>query len=372
MNSVSQDLKALLRVLLWYIRRKIHILAHNFERFKNWVVNLLMHRRGALQSRVWHGSMFTLISVGLLTSGVFGGSSLVSSSYPGIGGPDPRFIAAFEPYPNGLVVESAQDPHTDISVKPRAEIEDYEVEQGETISSIAKKKGISIDTIKWANDLTSDAIKPGQTLKILPVTGIAHTVSSGDTLSSVAKKYEAEPQAIMDFPFNDVPDDFSLRIGQVLIVPDGIKPESKPTTPRRAQPQYLAKGPSSPVFEALGGARFVWPTGGNISQYYAWYHPGIDIANKVAPGVAAADGGRVILAGWPDYSGYGNRVVIDHGNGYQTLYAHLSNIYVTVGQTASRGQIIGQMGSTGRSTGTHLHLEIHFKGVPINPLAILK
>jgi murein DD-endopeptidase MepM/ murein hydrolase activator NlpD len=371
-NSVSQDLKALLRVLLWYIRRKIHLLAIYFEKSKNLSVELLMQRRGALQSKVWHGSMFTLASVGLLTSGVFGGQSLVSSSYPGIGGPDPRFIAAFEPYPNGLIIESSQDTITDISVKPRAEIEDYEVQDGETISSIAKKFGISVDTIKWANDITSDSIKPGQTLKILPVTGIAHTVKSGDTLESVAKKYDAEAQAILVFPFNDVPDDFSLRVGQVLIVPEGVKPESATVTPKKQQPQYLAQGPSSPAFQAAGGAKFVWPTGGSLTQNFAWYHPGIDVANRAAPGISASDGGRVMVAGWPDNSGYGNRIVIDHGNGYQTLYAHLSNIYVTAGQTVSRGQIIGQMGSTGRSTGTHLHFEIHFKGVAVNPLAILK
>ena len=155
-------------------------------------------------------------------------------------------------------------------------------------------------------------------------------------------------------------------------MPDGVKPDSPKTTPKRQQPQYLAQGPSSPVFQALGGAKFVWPTGGGLTQYFAWYHPGIDVANRAAPGIAASDGGKVIVAGWPDGSGYGNRVVLDHGNGYQTLYAHLSNVYVTSGQTVSRGQVIGQMGSTGRSTGTHLHFEIHFKGVPVNPLAILK
>ena len=78
------------------------------------------------------------------------------------------------------------------------------------------------------------------------------------------------------------------------------------------------------------------------------------------------------MAGWPDGQGYGNRVVLDHGNGYRSMYAHLSNVYVSVGETVSRGQLIGQMGSTGRSTGTHLHLEIHYNGVPVNPLAILK
>jgi len=332
---------------------------------------VLMAGRGIHRKRFWHGSIIALALVALLTSGVFGGQSLISASYPGIGGPDPRFVTAFEPFPNGPILQIFQDPHTDISQKPRSEIIDYKVEEGDTISKIAQKFGISQDTIKWTNDITNvNQVKPGQTLKILPVTGVSHIVKSGDTLESVAKKYSAEAQAMVDFPFNDVPDDFKLKVGQLLIVPDGSPPEVK--LPSRPQPQYLAQGPASPAFQAPFGAQFIWPAGGQISQYYAWYHPGVDVANRSAPGIAAADGGTVMVAGWPDGGGYGNRVVLDHGNGYTSLYAHLSNVYVSVGETISRGQLVGQMGSTGRSTGTHLHLEIHYKGVPINPLAILK
>lgn len=373
MNSLLDDLKALSRALVWYSKRKVVFFSHRFETFKNFVKEVLMKGRGVHQKRFWHGSIIALATVGILTSGVFGGQSLISSTYPGIGGPDPRFVSAFEPFPNGPVIEGFQDTHTEYSVKPRSEIIEYEVETGDTISSIALKFGISLDTIKWANNITNvNSVKPGQTLKILPETGVAHTVKSGETLESIAKKYSAEPQAMVDFPFNDVPDDFSLRVGQVLIVPGGTPPEVAAPAKPRAQPQYLAQGPQSPAFSAPFGAQFIWPAGGSISQYYAWYHPGVDIANRGAPGIAATDGGTVVVAGWPDSQGYGNRVVIDHGNGYRSLYAHLSNVYVSIGETVSRGQLIGQMGSTGRSTGTHLHLEIHYKGVPLNPLAILK
>lgn len=330
-----------------------------------------MRERGVHQKRFWHGSIIGLASVGVLTSGILGGQSLISSSYPGIGGPDPRFAQTFEPFPNGPLIQGFQDTHTDISQKPRSEIIEIKVQSGDTISSIGQKFGISQETIKWANNLASDQIKPGETLKILPVTGVSVTVKSGDSLESVAKKFSGEQQAILDFPFNDIPDDFTLKSGQLLIIPDGIPPEVK-NPPRKPQPQYLAQGPSSPAFSAPGGAQFIWPTGGSITQYFAWYHQGIDIAQRSAPGVAATDGGVVIVAGWPDNSGYGNRVVLDHGNGYSSLYGHLANIYVSVGETVSRGQLIGQMGSTGRSTGTHLHLEIHYKGVAVNPLAILK
>lgn len=372
MNSLADDIRALSHALIWYSRKKIKYFAHKFEGFKNFVVEVLMQGRGINQKRFWHGSIIALTSVGILTSGVFGGQSLISATYPGIGGPDPRFTDAFEPFPAGPILEAFPDTQTIISQKPRSEIIEYKVESGDTISSIGQKFGISADTIKWANDLTSDQIKPGQTLKILPVSGVSHIVKSGDNLESVAKKYSAESQAILDFPFNDVPDDFSLRIGQLLIIPDGIPPEVKAPPKVKPQPKYLAQGPQSPTFQAPFGASFIWPAGGSLSQYFAWYHPGIDIANRSSPGIAASDGGVVVVAGWPDGQGYGNRIVLDHGNGYRSLYAHLSNIYVSVGETVSRGQLIGQMGSTGRSTGTHLHLEIHYKGVPVNPLSILK
>lgn len=372
MNSLREDLRALLHALIWYSKRKIVYFSHKFETFKNVVKEVLMQGRGMHRKRFWHGSIIALTLVAILTSGVFGGQSLISASYPGIGAADPRFVTAFEPFPNGPILQGLQDPHTNISQKPRSEIVEYKVETGDTVSSIAQKFDISADTIKWANDITDvNQVKPGQVLKILPITGVSHVVKEGDTLESVAKKYSAEPQAILDFPFNDVPDDFKLKVGQLLIVRDGSPPEVK--APKiRPQPQYLAQGPQSPAFQAPFGAQFIWPTGGQITQYFAWYHPGVDIANRAGPGVAAADGGTVVVAGWPDSYGYGNRVVIDHENGYQSLYAHLSNIYVSVGEKVSRGQLVGQMGSTGRSTGTHLHLEIHYKGVAINPLAILK
>ena len=122
----------------------------------------------------------------------------------------------------------------------------------------------------------------------------------------------------------------------------------------------------------VASGQFVWPTAGSITQRFVWYHKGVDIANRTAPNILAADSGRVVIAGWPDANGYGNRVIIDHGNGYKTLYAHMSKIFVISGQTVSRGSAIGQMGSTGRSTGAHLHFEIIQNGVYLNPLNFLK
>ncbi len=372
MNPIHKDIKDLLKFIVVYQSRKTKYLARKFEEFKANVVVLLMHKRGRFQKHVWHTSMIGLTSIALLTSGVFGNNALVASTFPGMVDQDPRQIQTFDPNASGVSLNALSDVRTLVSSKPRSEIIEYEVKSGETLSSIAEKYGIDVDTIKWENNITDfDSLKPGDKIAILPVSGVAHTVSSGDTLESVAKKYSAEPQAILDFPFNDIPDDFALQIGQVLIVPDGVPPEVKAPARQRIVPRYIAEGPTSPAFSAPGGGNFIWPSStSGISQYFAWYHPGIDLPNRNAPAVAASDGGVVVIAGWPD--NYGNRIMIDHGNGYTTLYAHLSNIYISSGQSVSRGQAIGQMGSTGRSTGIHLHFEIRYNGIAINPLSILR
>lgn len=377
MNSLLSDLKSFIKFLFIYQSRKTKKIARQFEKFKNLMVEILMHRRGKFQKYVWHTSMIVLASVAVIASGLLGGSkAVISSTLPGIGGKDPRLIETFDPFASGVSVSSLTQLNTSISEKPRSEIIEYELKEGETLSHVAEKHNISVDSIKWANNLTDNdlkTIRPGQKFKILPVSGVAHTVKSGENLESIAKKYTASAQAIVDFPFNDIPDDFKLTAGQTLIVPDGVPPETKAPPKPRAQPQFLAQGPTSQSFNAPGGGSFIWPTTtSGISQYFAWYHPGLDMPNRASPPVAASDGGIVTVAGWPDNWGYGNRVIIDHGNGYTTLYAHLSNIYVTAGQKITRGQVIGQMGTTGRSTGIHLHFEIHFKGIAVNPLAILK
>jgi murein DD-endopeptidase MepM/ murein hydrolase activator NlpD len=374
MNSPKSDLKYLLRYLVIYQSKKSIWAGNKVERFKNSTVDILMLNRGRLQKRIYHGSMITLAGIGVLTSGVMGGNSIVASSLPGSGNEDPRIIQTFDPNTQGISLNSIVNLKTAISDKPRAEIIDYEVKTGETVSQIAEKFGVDTDTIKWANDLTNiNSVKPGDTLKIMPVTGVAVTVKSGDNLESLAKKYSASAQGILDYPFNDVPDDQRLKVGQVLIIPDGSPPEAPAPAKPKVKPQYLAQGSTGPTFSAPAGGSFIWPAASQgVSTYFAWWHPGIDLPNRSAPAIVASDGGRVVVAGWPDNYGYGNRVVIDHGNGYQTLYAHLSNVYVSSGQQVSRGQSIGQMGNTGRSTGTHLHFEIHFRGIAINPLAILR
>jgi hypothetical protein len=229
---------------------------------------------------------------------------------------------------------------------------------------------VSIDTILWENNLKSvEAIKPKQILRILPVTGVRHQVKRGETIYSVAKYYGVNAQNIIDYPFNTFSNDetFALTAGQELIVPEGVKPNNIITGTRN-----IAKT-VAPISGVVGEGNFMWPTGGLITQRYSWYHRAVDIANASNPPVVAAATGTVVTAGW-NGGGYGNYIVIDHGNGYQTLYGHLSNnsMVVKAGDKVKQGQKIGTMGSTGRSTGTHLHFEIKYNGNNLDPLKMLK
>lgn len=255
------------------------------------------------------------------------------------------------------------------------EVITHTVQDGETLSSIASRYGLQPTTIMWENNLTEKAVlKPGQELKILPVDGIRHKVARGETIYTVGKKYgldENQVQMIIDYPFNEFLNDetFELATGQFLVVPEGVKPDTPASSlPRTRVAPVLT--PDAGSVAALGS--FVWPASGQISQGYRFYHKAIDISNRAGGPILAADSGTIIVAGWIDNSGYGNRVMIDHGNGYVTLYAHMSVVQVQVGQRVNRGDVLGQMGSTGRSTGTHLHFEIRHGGVLDNPLSYLQ
>lgn len=259
--------------------------------------------------------------------------------------------------------------YTFVSEKPRAEVAEYEVAEGDTVSTIAERFGVSVETVVWANGLASAnaKIKIGQKLRVPPTTGIVHQVKRGESIYSIAKKYGVSPQVIVDWPYNTFANDetFALAVGQSLMVPDGVMPKEVPVAPKPViQPIDVGAVP--------GTGQFVWPTGGRITQGYKAWHRAIDIANNGLPGVVAADSGVVTVAGWPSPWAYGNRVVINHGNGFETWYGHLSAIYVTPGQRVERGQIIGKMGSTGRSTGPHLHFEIRSGGNLLNPLDYLR
>lgn len=341
-----------------YLFQKLKAAAINFESLKGSLVSFLMAKRGRYSRPFLNLSLFLLVGGGLLAA------PIIAESYP---------TAAQEkldefPSPSTLLTSlnaSEFETKTIISQKPRDTIITYRVKPGDTLSTIAEKFGISIDTVRWANDNLSEkaVLKPGQELKIPPVTGVVHEVKPGESIYSIAKKYQTDPQKIVDFPFNEFADldTFALNIGQTLIVPDGVPPQAQPIVPLPRPTPFLAGGEGT----------LAWPVGGRITQRPVWYHMAVDIANKAAPGIAAAESGVVSVVLYQRY-GYGHHVIIDHGNGLQTLYAHLSQIYVQKGQSVSRGEVIAKMGTTGRSTGVHLHFEVRKNGAPVNPLPYLE
>ncbi len=254
----------------------------------------------------------------------------------------------------------------------RGDIETYVVQAGDTASTIAAEFGVSTKTILWSNNL-SDAslIKPGQTLNILPTTGVAHTVKSGETIDGIAQKYSTTADKIIEF--NNFIDASDLIAGVEIIIPDGEQPAPPPPpkTTQLASVRSVFSGSTTPVggnAAAVSGGSYQWPTScTRISQYYGYRHTGIDIDCEFDDPIYAAEAGTVVSAGWG--GGYGIQVVISHSNGTQTRYAHLSRVDVSAGQTVSKGQWLGPMGSTGYSTGSHLHYEVIVGGSTVNPFS---
>jgi len=227
----------------------------------------------------------------------------------------------------------------------------YIVREGDSLSQIAKMFGVSTNTIIWANDIKrGNLIHEGQTLIILPVTGLKYTVKEGDTLRSIAKKYKGDVNEIANF--NDLPEDGALAIGQEILIPDG----------EISVPRYSSSS-SNRVVRGAGGPSYVgyyvFPVPGARKSQGLHGYNAIDLGASSGTPILAAAAGTVIISrgtGWN--GGYGKYVVVKHGNGTQTLYAHnLSNI-VSVGTNVVRGQVIGYVGSTGKSTGPHVHFEV--------------
>lgn len=247
----------------------------------------------------------------------------------------------------------------------------YTVQDGDTIASIAAKFDVSTNTILWANGLSSrTTIKVGDHITILPITGVLHTVAPGDTVGEIANKYDAKGKDII--AFNGLGDDGKLKIGQKIIIPDGAVAAPAQVPQIVPQGTYVADrdtepGPT-PEPATVIGAGWVWPTvTRHISQYFgASGHTGVDIDNRSRPAVFAAQPGTVQFAGW--LGGYGNLIILDHGSGITTYYAHLEKFYVNRGQQVAKGSAVGKMGSTGHSTGPHVHFEVRKNGRPINPL----
>ncbi len=258
------------------------------------------------------------------------------------------------------------------SAAPRTKIETYIVKEGDTPGGIARRFGLNLTTLYWANNLTSRSyIKPGQELKIPPVDGIIYTIKKGDTVAGIARTYGTKSDTILSY--NRLGPTDKLSYGSIIIIPNGRPPAPPP--PLRPRTVVVPKVPSP---DSLPGGRFLWPVvatatnnGRYITQYFNWRHTGVDIDGDYSNPVVSTEGGVIKLLK-NGRTGYGNQIVVDHENGILTRYAHLSKFLVEQGQRVERGQAIGIVGSTGRSTGTHLHYEIFVNGKRVNPLTYIR
>lgn len=362
LTYLKREFASFLMFLASYTRDKVMFFSNIFEKHKNTVVKSILIKRGKRNRFFLHVSAMAVLSLGVLIS------PLITQENPF--SENENLLSFAQDLSSEQQNLAPQDIfQTQLSEKPRSEIITYTVQKGDTLSGIAKKFGVSEDTLRWRNGLRNDSIAVGDTIEILPVTGIAHKVASGDTIYSIAKKYDSNPQAIVDFPFNDFadPQTFSLVVGQTVIVPEGVQPQAQPTYIARRGPAAI----TSP--RSVSGAGFAWPVQGTMNQYYSWYHRAVDIGAPVGTPIVAAQSGSVsyaIAGGW-NY-GYGTHVIITGANGYQTLYAHMSALNVSSGQSVVAGStVVGWVGLTGRTTGAHLHFEVRSGEGLLNPLSFL-
>lgn len=358
------------RVMGWYLGRKAAFLGMVFETGKGVVVEVLKARRGTYQKPFLHVGMVFLTVTVMLSAPIIVNSYPTSASSGAVLGATPPSAVL-----NASTDISNLDTATIESEKPRRDVENYEVQPGDTLSSIAQKfsganNKLDIGSIAYLNNFAeTKVLRPGDVVKIPPVAGVIVKVKKGDTIASLAKKYGLpSAQPIVDWPYNSFANDetFALTVGQTLVIPSGKPPEEVPVAPLQVRTQTIF---TTPI--AGGSGQFSWPTSGIITQYFTWYHNGVDIANSWGTAVLAADSGRVVSVLNEAY-GYGRHIIIDHGDGLRTLYAHLSESLVGVGDNVSRGQQIGRMGSTGRSTGSHLHFTVFSGNASVNPLGYLK
>ena len=286
-----------------------------------------------------------------------------------------------------------EDIHTNVPERARQDIVKYTVVAGDTIFDIAQKYGLQPETIFAANYyvLLDDphSLQPGQELNILPVDGVYREWQAGEGLNGVAKFYGVTPEDIINYPGNKLDPNTigdyahpNIAPGTWIVVPGGKyqfhSPGSVPYGITRTDPasaQVLGPGYCDPVTGgAVGTGTFAWPAAKHYLSGFDYTpkinHFGIDIAGNLGEGVYATDGGVIVYAGWNNY-GYGNMIMIDHGTGFQSLYAHLSEIYVGCGQSVNQSQAIGAIGSTGLSSGAHLHFEIRTLSNPVNPWDLL-
>jgi len=365
LKKYTHFLRVLISYLILKVRKLISFLVYLIKsafllskNLKEWSISKLIWSRGKLGKPIADFVVITITFLVFLIGGVFNSNRFVNSATtnPDVFKNTTDYLPKFQT----TLLLVPEERKNNESIK-------YTVVEGDTLYSIGNRYKISADAIRYVNNLAdADEIRIGQELVIPPISGIIHKVKNGDTLEKLSKLYDVPSQAIADF--NYLTDLTSLSVGSELVIPDAKIPQQSFAVNTGSQINTT----EAPVY-ASGTKKgwCIWPTTTRIiTQYYSWYHSGLDIATpwfSAMPPLYACASGRVVRAGW-DPTGYGIMVLIDHGNGYQTLYGHLSKLKVSVGQFVKQGTVIGNMGNTGRSTGPHLHFEVRKGSARQNPL----
>ena len=272
---------------------------------------------------------------------------------------------------NSLAIDP--NPRTYQARLPAHNFNIYAVERGETPNQIADKHNISAETLLGGNpwmSQESNALQSGAELIILPIDGVLHTVKPGETLDDIAELYDVTVSDIIGVESNN------LEYPFFRIVPDSdlLIPGATVGQFYWTAPKSVAGVGADGKWAVVGTGSYVWPVNGRcITQYHWAGHAAIDVSMSEGSATVAADRGTVTYASWAagSYFDYGNLIVINHGNGYETLYAHLSNINVYPGQIVQQGEYIGATGNTGRSSGPHIHFELRFRDFRDDPLFFL-
>ena len=278
-------------------------------------------------------------------------------------------------------VTRVTNPHTEIPNAGRQEAIKYTVAEGDSLFGISKQFDIKPETVFWANyDILNgspDMIAPGVELIIPPANGVYYKWKDGDTIQAVADRFYANANDILEAPLNDLDlTDPEVKPDSYIMIPGGKREAVQwfqgqiPRGSAGTLSKFLGEGGcDTSAGGAVGDGSFGWPLSGAVligNDYIAGVHQGIDLGSTSSSTIVAADAGVVVYAGWSN-GGYGNLVVVDHGNGFQTVYAHMSGIAVACGQSVGQGAGLGGVGSTGNSTGPHLHFEIRYMGLNDNP-----
>lgn len=330
-------------------------------------------------------SILAVSGLGVFIRSAFMSSSVFAASSPAMqpasasGAVSPSIeLADLPPYTvdalGSAEIVRVSEMRTIVPDRPRLKVVQYVVQAGDTLFAIAEDFGLKAETLLWGNyDVLKDdphGLRPGQELNILPVDGTYYAWNEGDQLSAVADFFGVEVENILDWPGNDLPPDIDrenpqIEPGTKLIIPGGQREIVTWRAPRitRGNPavaKVSGPGACGSIYDGpVGEGFFIWPTTANfLSGYgYSSIHPGLDIAGSMGNAIYASASGVVVYAGWNNY-GYGYMVVIDHGDGWQTLYAHMNQVNVACGQAVFQGNVIGGVGSSGNSTGAHLHFEM--------------